>query len=87
MNPESEGLHLHAILGHSIIPLVNAILCDRFTAVTLYSDDENRTRKFIARMNNYIEKLKDDRLPINISIKPIPEISPDVGCMDPLDSV
>ena len=75
MNPESEDLHLHAILGHSIIPLVNAILCDRFTDVTLYSDDQNRTRKFIARVNNYIEKLNDDRLPINISIKPIPEIS------------
>ena len=75
MNPRSEDLHLHAILGHSIIPLVNAILCDRFTAVTLYSDDENRTRKFIARVNKYIEKLKDNRLPINISIKPIPKIS------------
>ena len=67
-------MRLHAVLGQSLIPLANAILCNAWTDVILYSQESNKTNSIVNRIRKLHKSLEITSTFPNIDMVTIPSL-------------
>ena len=67
-------MKLHAVLGQSLIPLANAILCNTWTDVILYSPESNKTNSIVNRIKKLHRTLEITSTFPNIELVTIPSL-------------